>query len=236
MKGATKSVLSIVSLVLALVLVSQIVLVVVLYGTGVIDQKKIDDAVKVFRGELASIDEEEEAPEEEARVEIDSEKELLAAVANWRKQRAAEEEALSLRKESASAMLRELESVKVTLEASWRTFDAEREAFEAQRAARLAAERDENFKASVARYEKMDSKVTAELLYGLSDDEVLRYLRAFKTSLAAEILTEIKKVDETARPAPPGEFQLNRAALLQQMLSGDQVALAAPDDAYASGR
>ncbi len=236
MKGAIKSVVSVVSLILALVLVSQIVLAAVLYGTGVIDQKKIADVVKVFEGELASI--EEEVPEEEVPLEIDSEKELLAAVANWRKRRAEEEEAISLQKTSVLAMLRELESVKTTLGVGWGTLEAERKAFEAQRDARLAAERDEDFKASVERYVKMgDAKVVAELLYGLGDDEIMRYLRAFKTALAAEILIEIKKVDEDTGPAPqPGQFRLNRAALLQQMLSGDQVALAASEDAYASGQ
>ena len=237
MKGAIKSVVSVVSLILALVLVSQIVLAAVLYGTGVIDQKKIAAIVKVFEGELARV-EEEEVPEEEVPLEIDSEKELLAAVANWRKRRAEEEAAISLQKTSALAMLRELESVKTTLDVGWGTLEAERKAFEAQRDARLAAERDEDFKASVERYVKMgDAKVTAELLYGLSDDEIMRYLRAFKTALAAEILIEIKKVDEDTGPAPqPGEFRLNRAAHLQQMLSGDQVALAASEDAYASGQ
>jgi len=221
-KSLLKSTMGIIALVGALILVSEIVLVGVLFAAGVVTETRIDDAIKVFRGELATPPSADQQAAEPEPLEINTEQELRQAVARWREEKAVEQERLRTQEEAVASMLRELSAVRIAIDSRQRALETRESAFEAQLAARAAAEKDEGFQAAVGLYGKMEAKDVAELLYGLDDAEVLRYLKVFKASFAAEILTELKKVDEEKNPVLPDTVRLNRAALLQQMLSNPQ--------------
>ena len=197
-----------------------------LLGAGVITMQKADDIVKVIQGELASPPE-TGADQEAARTprEIKSEEELKRVVREWQKERERQEDDLRARKEAIDSMQRELENVRVAIDMRQQEFDKREADFQAARAAELAAAKDEGFRATVTRYEKMEEKDVAESFYGLADDDVLKYLRVFKPSFGAGVLTEIKKIDEES----PGwqRDRPNRAARLQEILAGGWTAPAA---------
>lgn len=233
MNRVLKGTLAALALIGALTLVTEVVLATVLYFAGVLTPQKALDLVKVIQGELASAPE-EEAVEGEALaepLEIRDEEELKEAVGRWRAQKAAEEEQLRSRERAVDSMLRELATVEQSIDARQGQIEDRIANFEAARAAEMAARNDAGFKRAVEHYSKMDAGDVAELLYGLSDAKILTYLEAFKTGLAAEVLTEIKKVDEKQ-----GGRGLNRAALLQELLRGEQVALVRGAAASAAGR
>ncbi len=223
MKKLLKGLFSALSLVGALVLVTGLVLAAVMYFSGAITRGKVEDIVKVVQGELASPPAEEAAEEvQPTALTIQSEEELKKAVAAYEKQKAAREEKFRLHKEAIDSMLRELSTVTAALDKRATELSEREAAFEAARAAQAAAESDEGFRAAVAAYAKMDPKDVAGLLYGLTDDEILRYLRAFKTSFSAEVLARMKRLDEEKHP----EQELNRAARLLEKFHGERIALA----------
>ena len=161
-----------------------------------------------------------------------SEGELKAAVAQWQKERKAQEEALFSQKSAIEGMRRELGDVAAELTKQEEAFDKRVAAFEEARAAEEAARLDAGFKEAVKRYEAMEPADVAKLLYGLDDEGMLRYLQAFRADRAAEILTSVMKLDEKAGQArTPGT--LNRAAKLQEMMCGGgaDVAANAPEGA-----
>ena len=233
MNRVLKGTLAALALIGALTLVTEVVLAGVLYFAGVLTTQKAMDLVKGIQGELAS------APEEalvEGEVwadplDIQDEEELKEAVERWRRQKAAEQEQLRLREHAVDALLRELAMVEQSIDARQGQIEDQIANFEAARAAEIAARSDAGFQRAVEHYTKMDAGDVAELLYGLSDAEIVMYIEAFKVSLAAEVLTEIKKVDEKQ-----GGGGLNRAALLQELLRGEQVALATGTAASAAAR
>lgn len=233
MNRVLKGTLAALALIGALTLVTEVVLATVLYFAGVLTPQKALDLVKVIQGELASAPEEEAVEGEAAAepLEIRDEEELKEAVGRWRAQKAAEEEQLRSRARAVDSMLRELVTVEQSIDARQDQVEDRIANFEAARAAEMAARNDAGFKRAVEHYSKMDAGDVGELLYGLSDAKILTYLEAFKTGLAAEVLTEIKKVDEKQ-----GGQGLNRAALLQELLRGDEVALVRGAAASAASR
>lgn len=227
MKRLLKGLFSALSLIGALVLITELVLVAVFYFSGALTTQKMNDVVKVVQGELASPPTEEEMEKAEPTpLEIKSEDELKEAVVAWLAQKEKQEQSLSEEREAVESMLRELSLVRVALDKRATELARNEQAFAEAVAARAAAEKDEGFKAAVAVYEKMDAKDVGDLLYGLTDEEVLRYLRVFKPSFSAEILARLKRIDDEKNPEQPGEVRLNRAARLQEMLHGEEIALA----------
>jgi len=234
-KKALKAAFSALALIGAMTLVTEIVLAGVLFATGVITPRKAHDLVKVVKGELASAAPEEDVENDRAgaeQCEIESEEALKAAVGRWRKQKAAQEDILRERERAVESMLRELATVEQSIDSRQEELEARVAAFEAERAAAVAAERDEGFARAVEHYTKMDARDVAELLYDLDDATVVRYLKSFSAGFAAEVLTEIKEVDEREG----GREAVNRAALLQELMKGEQVALARGGAASASAR
>ncbi|MHC4711938.1 MAG: MotE family protein [Planctomycetota bacterium] len=223
MKKLLKGLFAALSLVGALVLVTGLVLAAVFYFSGAITRGKVDDIVKVVQGELTSPPAEEVAEEVQPTPRtIQSEEELKKAVTRFETQTVVREESFRLQKEAIESMLRELSTVTAALDKRATEISQREAAFEAARAAQGAAERDEGFKAAVAVYQKMDAKDVAGSLYGLTDEEIVRYLRAFKTSFSAEVLAKMKRLDEEKNPGQ----ELNRAARLLEMFHGEQIALA----------
>lgn len=237
MKQTVKALLSAATLVGALILVSAAVLVGALFYGGVITEQKVSDVVMVFKGDLASPVEDEVAEEEPSGpLEIKREEQLKKLVAEWQEQKSREEEELAARRDGLESVARELETVRLEIDTKVRKHQGEKASFERARAAEVAAAKEEGFLSAAERYSKMDAKVVAELLYGLTDEEILRYLRVFKTQFGAEILTALKKVDEESRPgAARGAMRLNRAARLQEMLGAGRIEPALETAAAAAG-
>jgi len=226
LKTLVPKLLQVLSLVAAMIFASQIVLAVVLYFAGVLTCQKAADVVKVVQGRLVS------PPEEPAKVEralepyeIKSQQELQQAVADWQTSKKQQEDALAAERQAIESMKRELETVRLELDAKETQLQKRTADFESAKAAEDAAARDKGFQDAVATYSAMETKDVAQLLYGLTDDVVVRYLKAFKTGFRAEVLTQIKKFDEQYEPAAPGK--INRAARLQEMIRGDAAAVAA---------
>ncbi|MCD6404444.1 MAG: hypothetical protein J7M19_01300 [Planctomycetes bacterium] len=221
MKSTLKRLFSALSVIGAMMLVTEVILATVLYFGGFVTKQKVTDIVKVVQGELQTPSEEEvkeEAPQ--TPLEIKRSDQLEKAVALWEKEKKAQEEDIDTAKEAAESMRRELETVRAETDARRRELDSRIAAFNTQKATEIAAEKDARFQEAVKTYSQMEPKDVAELLYDLPDKDVVRYLKAFKTTLRAEILTEIKKVDKKEQPRVPGDGRMNRAAALQEILSG----------------
>jgi capsule polysaccharide export protein KpsE/RkpR len=211
-------------MVAAMILVSEVVLAAVVFLSGAVTPGKAADVVKVLQGSLASPPEAalpEVKPKEAPKSE--SQDELQAAVAEWEKTRKAQEDDLLAQKQAVESMSRELENVRAELDAREKSLRDRTGAFDAARAAEEAAARDQGFLDAVAGYNAMESKDVAGLLFGLDDPTVVRYLKAFKPAFRAEMLTEIKKIDDKSQPPSV----VNRAARLQELISGDSVAATA---------
>ncbi len=234
MNRIATNVFSVLSLIGSLTLASLIVLGAVLYFTGVITPQKASDMVKVLSGELVGPVHDAAAGDEgyDEPLQLTSEEQLKQAVERWRTQRAAQEERLREKERAIEAMLRELVAVEGSIDNRQRQLEDSIAAFEAQRQARLAAQRDEGFARAVDHYRRMDARDVAELLYELPDQKVVAYLEAFTTGFAADILTEIKRVDE--QHGVPG--LINRAALLQELMKGEEVAFVEQAAAAEAGR
>jgi flagellar motility protein MotE (MotC chaperone) len=217
-KTLLKRLLSALSLVGAMLLVSEAILAGVLFGAGVVTAQKAADIVKVIQGRLTSPPEVEIA--EKAPVEIGSEQELKNAVREWLDEKQVQESRIRAETEAVQSVKRELEQERATIDRRWRELEVRETAFEQARNAQIAAERDAGFRAAVERYEKMDARDVAQMLYTLTDEDILKYLRVFKSSVGAEILVEIKKIDEKAGPAAKAGAGANRAARLQEILAG----------------
>jgi hypothetical protein len=220
--------MSAVSLIGAMTLVTLLVAVAVFYFNGTITPERIDDTVKVFRGELASPPEVAEGEEEEVSpgpIEIKKEEELKNLVANWSRERKAQEDELRSAGEAVEAARRELAIERLSVDKERQELAVRKAEFEEVVAARIASEKDAGFKMAVERFEKMDDpKIVGELLADYTDDEALRYLKAFKAGYSADVLKAIKKLDDAAQPGA----EINRAARLQQLLSGEEIAFAGP--------
>ncbi len=223
MKSLITKLIQTLLLVAAMILASEIILAAVLYLSGTVDSRKVSDIVKVLQGALASPDKApvEETPVVLSPIEIRSQEELENAVADWERARIAQEDALASEKEALQSMARELEAVRSELDAREKDVEKRTAAFETAKAAQEAAARDQGFLDAVATYNAMKPRDVAELLYGLDDTTTVRYLRAFKTDVRAAVLTEIKKLDDQNQPGRPADV-LNRAARLQELLSGGE--------------
>ncbi len=221
MTSTLKKLFSALSVIGAMMLVTEVILAAVFYFGGFITKQKVTDIVKVIQGQLQTPPEkqaEEKTPQ--TPLDIKRSEQLQKAVALWEKEKKVQEDNIEAAKEAAESMRRELETVRAEIDARRSELDSRIAAFNAQKAAEIAAEKDARFQEAVKTYGQMEPKDVAELLYDLPDKEVVRYLRAFKTALRAEVLTEIKKVDETKGPRVPGGSRMNRAAKLQEILSG----------------
>jgi hypothetical protein len=226
LRKTIKSVLQIATVSAAMLLLSIIVAGAGLYLGGVVTDEKLRDIARVVDGELASPPEEPAAQPVKGEMELQSEAELKTAVAQWHKERKAQEEALAARKEASEAMRRELSDVAAELTKRTRDLDTRVAQFEQARAAEEAARLDAGFREAVKRYDAMEPADVAKLLYGLEDAAVLRYLQAFRADRAAEVLTGIMKLDEKSA-AGRAAAALNRAAKLQEMMCGDGADVAA---------
>ena len=211
----------------ALLLVASVVAVAaVLAATGTVSKTKISDVVKVVRGELSTSPDAEEPKAEDAAgvaaappVDVKSQEELRQAVIEWEKDRRAQEEAIKAAGDALQSMRRELDAVRAELDARQKAFDARVTAFEEAKAAEEAASVSQGFQEAVNTYAQMEARDVAQLLYALPDLVVVRYLKAFKVNFRAEVLTEIKKLDE-ASPMELARGGINRAAALQELISG----------------
>jgi len=223
MKGALQNAVRALMLIATLILASEVILAVVFYSGGIVTRDKAADLVKVLQGKLVSPPEapvKVEAPKKP--VEIKTEEELRAAVAEWRKSKAEQEGALAAEKDSVASMKRELENVRQELDSREQALKRDVAAFDRDKAAEEAAAKDRAFLAAVATYTAMKASDVAQILSSLPDEKAVRYLKAFKTGFAAEVLSQIKKLDDQ-NPPPPG--QAARAVRLLEMLSGDQAAV-----------
>jgi len=222
-KALAKKVFHVLVLLAALLFASELIVAALLYFSGTVDRRKTGDLVKVVRGKLESeapAEAEEAKAGERTEMEIQTERELERAVENWQNQRAEQEREIAEAREALESMRRELERDRAEIDAKWEQLIAERNSYEEQMARELAARQAEGFKRAVETYSQMDAEDVAKLLYGLEDEKVVDYLEAFKTRFAAEVLTEMTEIDQKAQPRAPGEGRVNRAARLQQMISG----------------
>ena len=223
MKSLITKLIQTLSLVAAMILLTQIILVAVLYFSGTVDDRKVSDIVKVLQGSLVSPDQVavEETPAVLSPIEVRSQEELEKAVADWERARIAQEDTLGAEKEAVQSMARELETVRVELDAREKDVAKRIAAYETAKAAQEAAASEQGFIDAVATYNAMKARDVGELLYGLDDTTTVRYLRAFKTDMRASVLTEIKKLDDQNQPGRPASVA-NRAARLQELLSGGE--------------
>ncbi len=223
MKGMLKGVLRVLTVSGAMLMLSLAVAAAAVYFGGIVNDEQVRDIARVVEGKLASPKEEPAAEVQKTEAELKSEADLTAAVAQWKTERASQEQALESEKAAVEDMRRELESVRGELVVREEAFRKERAAYEVAKAAEEAAAQDAGFQEAVKRYAAMEAADVAELLYGLDDDTVLRYLKAFRTDKAAEVLTEVMKIDAKAH----GGGAINRAAVLQEMMSGGPAEAAA---------
>jgi len=228
-KSLFEKVLQPLSLVAAMILVSEVILAAVFYYSGTVTKEKVADIVKVVQGSLVSPP---EPPKDEAEaaavkakqlpVEVKSQDQLEKAIADWGKLRKDEEAALASEKQAVESMARELDGVRAELDTKEKGLRKRTADFDAAKAAADVAAKDQGFLEAVKTYSVMEAKDVAKLLNGLDDAVVVRYLRAFKTPLTAEVLTELMKIDEQ-NPPTAGQ-KINRAARLQEIISGVQAA------------
>lgn len=229
MRGAARSAMDVIGLIATLIIISIAIVIVVIVFAGVLTARKGEDLAKVMSGRLATPIEAVTPVETTVAtpLEIKTQEELRGAVEEWNRDREAQVEEIAAQKDALNSMRRELETVKSELDAQHRDLQARIKAFEEAKTAEEAAAGDAAFVEAVKTYGLMDAKVVAELLYGYGDREAVRYLRAFKTNFRAEVLTEIKKIDDT-NPMGLTRGSVNRAAKLQEILSGGAVDMAAP--------
>jgi len=237
MKSLFEKILQPLSLVAAMILVSEVILAAVFYYSGAVTREKVADIVKVVQGSLVSPPEppkdEAEAAAAKAKqapVEVKSQSQLQKAIADWDKLRRDTEASLASEKQAGESMARELDGVRAELDTREKNLRKRTADFAAASAAADAAARDQGFLEAVKTYSAMEAKDVAMLLNGLDDAVVVRYLRAFKTPLTAEVLAELMKIDQQNPPAAgqqnplaPGQ-RINRAARLQEIISGGQAA------------
>ena len=206
------------SLAAAMIVVSEIILGAIFYFSGAVTGGKAGDVAKVLQGRLTSPPEE---PQGAAKppLEVKSQEELQAAVAQWEKSRKQQEEALAAERDAVSSMKNELEKVRAEIDDKDKALRQQLAEFEDRKSAEEAAAADQGFKEAVATYSAMEAKAVADSLYRLDDPAVVRYLKAFKTAFRAEVLGEMKKI-EAASESPPSPGESDRVGRLLEIISG----------------
>lgn len=130
-----------------------------------------------------------------------------------RLQRTRDQQAEELaRRERVLENLRDMKSLwqeqvrrdRATLEASRMTLEQDRRTFEEDRKIEIASRKssDTTFEENVRRFEETPAKTTAWLLFSLSDGEIARYLKAMNPGSVADVFRAMQRMDEYSKPDP----------------------------------